>query len=140
MIVNPEIAVRLSDGQTRRLTVDHAIPGVEYLLFWNDEQQRMLNEIIAVVGGTSSEQREGFDILGLWQRFFPARRLVGFQMDDRPRAELETSPVIAGLEFLNAERTKAAARVIRGHQGGTMVLEKQQGIWRVTASVNNWIS
>lgn len=141
VIVDPEIAVRLADGHTRRLTVEHAIPDVEYLLFLNDEQQRMLNEIIALVGGTPSEQREGFDILGLWQRFFPAqRRLGGFQMDDRPRAELETSPVIAELEFLNAERTKAAARVIRGHQGGTMVLERQHGSWTVKASVNNSIS
>jgi hypothetical protein len=141
VIVNPEIAVRLSDGRTRRLTVEHAIRDVEHLLFLNEEQQRMLNEIVAVVGGERSEQREGFDILGLWQRFFPAqRRLGGFRMGDRPRAELETHPVIAELEFLDAERTRAAARVIRGHHGGTMVLEKHQGIWRVKASVNNWVS
>ena len=141
VIVNPEIAVRLPDRQTRRLTVEHAIPGVEHLLFLNDEHQRMLNEIIGAVGGTPSEQPEGVEILGLWQRFFTVQRRVGgFRMDDRPRAEFDTSPVIAELEFLNAERTRAAARVVRGHEGGTMVLEKQQGIWKVTASVNNWIS
>ena len=49
-------------------------------------------------------------------------------------------PVIAELEFLNAEHTKAAARVVMGHQGGTIVLDKQQGIWTAKASVNKWIS
>jgi hypothetical protein len=81
------------------------------------------------------------DILGLWNKFFPTeRQLGGLVLANYPRLTFETYPIITELEFLNAERTSAAARVVVGHEGGTIVLEKIQGVWTAKGLVNMWIS
>jgi hypothetical protein len=36
--------------------------------------------------------------------------------DDYPRVSFESYPIITELEFLDAERTKAAARIVVGHE------------------------
>lgn len=47
-------------------------------------------------------------------------------------------PIVGQIEFLNAERTKAGAAITMGYSGATVVLEKQNGIWRATGLVNQW--
>jgi hypothetical protein len=58
-------------------------------------------------------------ILKLWTKFFVARPGHWGGWD------LETAPVITEIEFTNAERTKASARVTIGYTGGTVELEKK---------------
>jgi hypothetical protein len=74
------------------------------------------------------------DILGFWNTFFAARagHWGGWV--------LETFPIVTEIEFLNPERTKAAARVTVGYSGATVLLEKQGQTWRATALVNKWIT
>jgi hypothetical protein len=81
------------------------------------------------------------DILGLWNKFFPAeRRAGGYVVDDYPRIAFETFPMVADIEFLDSGRTKAVARIVVGHEGGTVVLERERGIWMAKGLVNTWIS
>jgi hypothetical protein len=142
VVLNPDISVWLPSVQSSRQTVYQSLPGVDRVLFLNNEQQAVLNNIVAKVGGNPAPERTpGIDILDLWNRFFATeRRFGGAASDSYPRISIETYPIIAELDFLNAERTKAAARVVVGHQGGTIVLEKSQGIWTAKALVNTWIS
>jgi hypothetical protein len=142
VILNPDISVKLPTVQSSRQTVYQSLPGVDRVLFLNNEQQVVLNDIVAKVGGTPEpDQTTEIDILKFWNRFFSTeRRFGGVASDDYPRVSFESYPIITELEFLDAERTKAAARVVVGHEGGTVVLEKSQGIWTAKALVNTWIS
>jgi tetratricopeptide (TPR) repeat protein len=142
VVLNPDISVKLPTVQNSRQTVYQSLPGVDRLLFLNNEQQAVLNDIVAKVGGKPEpDQTTEIDILKLWNRFLPTeRRFGGVASNDYPRVSFESYPIITELEFLDAERTKAAARVVVGHQGGTVVLEKSRGIWTAKALVNTWIS
>ena len=142
IVVNPDVSVKLPGAQNDRPSVYQSLPGVDRVLFLNNEQQAVLNDIVAKLGGTPEpDQTTGIGILGLWSRFIPTeRRFGGVGSDNYPRVSFETYPIIVELEFLNAERTKAAARIVVGHEGGTIVLEKSQGIWTAKALVNTWIS
>jgi hypothetical protein len=74
------------------------------------------------------------DVRAYWNRFFPMRQghWSGWVF--------ETYPIIRDVTFQNAERTRAAVRVEVGYSGGTVILEKQQGIWRAVELVNLWIT
>jgi tetratricopeptide (TPR) repeat protein len=142
VVLNPDISVKLPTVQNSRQTVYQSLPGVDRVLYLNNEQQAVLNDIVAKVGGKPEpDQTTEIDMLKFWNRFLPTeRRLGGVASDDYPRVSFETYPIITELEFLDAERTKAAARVVVGHEGGTVVLEKSQGIWTAKTLVNTWIS
>jgi hypothetical protein len=67
-----------------------------------------------------------------WDRFFPTtewRQTPG-----------QTAPTITDIEFLDPERTKAAARIQAANHGATVMLQKSDGIWRVIELVDSWIS
>jgi hypothetical protein len=139
--VNPDISVKLADARNQRLSVYQPLRGIDHVLFLNDEQQAVLTTIVAKVGRIlEPDQPAKIDILGFWNRFFPAERRFGAIPENVLWILFETYPIITELEFLNAERTKAAARVIVGHEGGTIVLEKRQGVWTAQALVNQWIA
>ena len=141
VVLNPDISVRLAGAQTDRLSVYQPLRGVDRLLFLNDEQQAVLTAIVAKLGRTPEpDQPAKIDILGFWNRFLPAERQFGAISENVLSILFETYPIITELEFLNAERTKAAARVRVGHEGGTIVLEKRQGVWTAQALVNMWIA
>jgi hypothetical protein len=54
--------------------------------------------------------------------------------------ELETYPVITEIQFTNAERTRASARVTIGYSGGTVELEKEAGKWIAKRLTSQWIT
>jgi hypothetical protein len=54
---------------------------------------------------------------------------------------LESDPIIQDIEFLDAGRTRAAARVAIGHEGTTVILEKDDaGLWKAVRVTNTWIA
>jgi hypothetical protein len=134
VILNPEVSVKLVDGSLTRESVYQPLRAARHVLFFDEEQQSILTGIIAKLESQPTTQPPGSnDILKLWGKFFPTdRSWVG--------VELETSPIITDVEFLNAERTKALARVRAGHEGATVVLEKREGAWIANGVVNQWIS
>jgi hypothetical protein len=48
--------------------------------------------------------------------------------------------VITEIEFTNAERTRAGAKVTIGYSGATVELEKQEVRWVATRLTNQWIT
>jgi hypothetical protein len=54
--------------------------------------------------------------------------------------EFLTYPVISEIEFTNAERTTARARVVIGYAGCDVLLEKIDGAWKALELVNQWVT
>jgi hypothetical protein len=77
---------------------------------------------------------DSMQLLRLWTKFFDARpgHWGGW--------EIETYPVITEIEFTNAERTKASARVTVGYSGATVELEKEGGTWIAKRLANQWVT
>ena len=143
VIVNPDVSVKFSNGENTRQSVYQSLPGIDQVLFLNAEQQAVLTTIVAKLGGNPTQDRtvSSIDILGLWNKLFPTEwRLGGVAFDTYPQIAFETYPTITDIEFLDSERTKAAVRIVVGHEGGTVVLEKVKGNWTAKGLVNTWIS
>jgi hypothetical protein len=106
----------------------------------------VLKEILVQLGGTRRREPghvmetpnqpvgDSMQILKLWTKFFVARPGHWGGWD------LETAPVITEIQFTNAERTKASARVTIGYTGGTVELEKEDGRWIAKRLTNQWIT
>ena len=142
-IVNPDVSVKLSNGQITGQSVYQSLPNVDRLLFLNSAQQAVLTTIVAKLGSNPRSDRtaSSIDILNLWKKLFlTERRLGGVVVDNYPRIAFETFPIITGIEFLDAKRSKAVARVVVGSQDGTVVLEKEGGVWIARRLVNGGIS
>jgi tetratricopeptide (TPR) repeat protein len=146
-IVNPEVPVKLHDGEITRISLVQSLPGAaSRVLFVDDEQLAVLRESIVKLGGTKRRQPghvmetpnqpvgASMNILTLWNKFFAARPGHWGGWD------LQTYPVITQIEFTNAERTKAAARVTVGYSGATVRLEKRDGKWIATELTDQWIT
>jgi tetratricopeptide (TPR) repeat protein len=141
VILNPNVSIRAPGAERNQRSVfqsfrDHRV------LFMTGEQQGILKDIVLKVGGPSSPDRATeHDLLSRWSKFFPTERMWGGVVTDTyPHVSLETYPIITELEFLNADRTRAAVRVVVGGEGATVVLEKDQGVWTARSLVDRWIS
>jgi len=142
-IVNPDVSVKLSTAQITRQSVYQTLPNVDRPLFLNSEQQGILTAIVATLGSNPRPDRtaSSIDILNLWKKFFlTERRVGGVVVDNYPRIAFETFPIITDIEFLDAKRSKAVARIVVGSQEGTIVLEKEAGLWTARRLVNNGIA
>ena len=142
VIVNPDIPVKLVQTERVRLSVHQALPGTQRVVFVTADGQALLSDIVARLGSKPTGSRNaGEDVLELWNKFFKTD--YGFGNVERPgypRVLVETYPVIAELEFLDAARTRAAARIVGRSEGGTIILEKDRGEWVAREVVNKWIS
>jgi tetratricopeptide (TPR) repeat protein len=146
VIVRPDVSVKLASGETTIRTVYQRFADMPNAVFLNSEEIEVLSRLLYAAGGTRTrEPRQvmetphqpagaAVDILAFWNRFFPARggHWGGWV--------LETYPIITRIEFLDAARTKANALVTVGYSGGTLVLEKTDGVWKVIRLTNQWIT
>jgi tetratricopeptide (TPR) repeat protein len=146
LVVNPDVTVKLSTGETRRVSVRRAIPGLNKVLFVETDHLALLTAMMRALGGSGRGQPAQVmatpnqpigpsqDVRAFWNRYFPMRpgHWSGW--------EFETYPTITDVTFYNAERTRAAVRVTVGYSGGTVVLIKENGAWRATELVNLWIT
>lgn len=145
-VVNSDILVKLHDGGTTRVTLVQTFPRAERVLFFDTSQIALLEKMIVTLGGTKRREPrqimetpnqpvgDSMQILGLWNKLFPARpgHWGGW--------ELETYPVITEIQFTDAERTRASARVTFGYSGDTVELEKKAGKWIARRLSNQWIT
>jgi tetratricopeptide (TPR) repeat protein len=145
MVVDPEVRVRLPRGEIQRVTIYQQFSGTEHVLFLTTDQRRSLSGILATLDGHPNQPRADTSgravatgnprpplVRPFWDRFFPR--------SDWSQILGQTAPTITDIEFLNAERRKAAVRIAAGSQGGTVMLEKVDGVWRVVDLVDSWIS
>ena len=145
MVADPQVHVRLPRGEIRRVTVYQQFSGTEHVLFLTTDQRSSLSGVLATLDGRPNQPRTDTAfraaatgnqrpplVRPLWERFFPT--------SEWSQIPGQTAPTITDIEFLNAERAKAAVRIQLSSQGGTVMLEKVDGIWRVVDLVDSWIS
>jgi tetratricopeptide (TPR) repeat protein len=146
MLVNPDVLVRTADGANRRVTVRERLPGFDSVIFVDRPDLELLAATIIALGGTaqgtpvSVMQPPNIPIgaaravIDLWNRYFQLRpgHWGGW--------EFETYPLITRVEFLDAERTRAAAHVTIGFGGTAVMLSKIDGEWRATGLNGRWVT
>jgi TolA-binding protein len=145
-LVNSDVRVKQHDGVVSRVTLAQDFPYAQRVVFFNTAQIALLQRMLTTLGGTKRREPrqimevpnqpvgDSMQILAVWQRVFPARpgHWGGW--------EIQTYPVITEIEFTNAERTRAGARVTIGYSGGTVELEKEGGKWVAKRVTNQWIT
>lgn len=146
LLVNPAIQVKTADGGETQLVLRDAFPGIDNVIPFSNDQIHLMTNVIAALGGTkrfvpaaimaTPNQPAGaaVDIRAFWNQFFP------FRQGHWSGWEFEAYPRIGSIEFLDAARTKAAVPVTIGYSGATVVLEKQDGVWRAVRLTNEWIT
>ena len=146
LIAPATLSVQEFDGRIRMLSASRPLPGPENTLYLSEQDFELLRRTMATLGGSlryviasvmaTPNQPAGASqtIMKLWNRFFPMRpgHWGGW--------EFATYPVIRTIEFTNRERTKASVPVTIGYSGGTVLLEKIDGEWRVLEIVNQWVT
>lgn len=144
--VKPDVPVVLPGGRITSVRAFRASADVPPVLFIDDEQIALLHRVVEKLGGNRTRQPSqpmevphqpiggSMAIVGLWNRFFNAvpGHWGGWMF--------ESPPTVTRIEFLNAERTKASAFVTIRYEGATLVMEKEGGVWKVTAIVSRWIT
>jgi hypothetical protein len=143
LLVNSDVRVKLHDGAITRVTLIQEFLEPQPTVFFNTDQIALLKKMITTLGGTKRREPghimqtpvgDSMQILAVWNKLFPSRpgHWGGW--------ELETYPVITEIEFTNAERTRAGAKVTIGYSGATVELEKQEVRWVATRLTNQWIT
>jgi hypothetical protein len=144
LIAPATLPVQESNGRVRMLSASRPLPGLENTLYLSEQDFGLLRRTIAILGGSlryvsasvmaTPNQPAGASqtIVKFWNRFFPMRPGHWGGWD------FASYPVITTIEFMNRERTKASVPVIIGYSGGTVLLEKIDGEWRVLDMVNKW--
>lgn len=146
VIANPEVRVKLHDGEVTRVTLVQMFRAADKVLFFDTDQLVFLKTMISKLGGTQRRMPQNImetpnqpvgasmQILQLWNKFFHARpgHWGGW--------ELETYPIITEIEFADGGRTRAAARVTIGYSGATVELEKEAGTWGPKRLTGRWVT
>jgi tetratricopeptide (TPR) repeat protein len=133
IVVNPDVRVRLVDGTERVYSISQGLAVKERVLFLPRSALSLLRAIHMRLEGENfvapSRVRQ------FWSRFFPVGVSMGATL------VLESDPHIRDIEFLDAGRTRAAARVAIGHEGTTVILERDDaGIWKAVRLTSTWIA
>jgi hypothetical protein len=138
--------VKTAEGAVHRVTLRHGFGDFDSMLFADAPEMELLATAVSALGGRSQVPRvsvmQPFNLPGgaaiqvqqFWNQFFPMRpgHWAGW--------EFETYPVITEIAFQDAERTRARARVTLGYGGTTVVLVKENGIWRAIALDGRWVT
>jgi TolA-binding protein len=146
LVVNPDLNVRLATGEVTRVTLRQPIPRLDNVLFVDEDGLAVLARIMTTLGGTRRREPgspmetpnqpigRSLNVAAFWDRFFPTRpgHWSGW--------EFETYPQISEIAFTDAGRTKAIARVTIGYSGATVVLTKENGVWKAVELTNFWIT
>lgn len=146
LLVNAGVLVKQHDGDATRVSLIRSFDAEGKVIFFESEQIALLKDIITRFGGTKRRTPrhvmetpnqpigDSMQILKLWTKFFAARpgHWGGW--------ELETYPVITGIQFADPGRTKASARVTIGYSGGTVELEKENDRWVAKRLAGIWIT
>ena len=144
--VAAEVRVKEATGITSILSLPHRMPGLDNVLMLDADQLKFFSDLMNKVGGTqrrtptavmeTPNQPIGpsLTVMALLDKFFPVRpgHWGGW--------EFLTYPVITEIEFLDAARTKARAKVTIGYSGCDVLLEKTGGTWKSVRILSEWIT
>lgn len=146
VVAPSDLRVKLPDGHRTLVSVGRRLPGIDRALFLDEREQAILQKVLTTLGGSKTRpwnnpidvpnQPVGtsISILTFWNEFFPARPghwggwVVG------------TYPIIDEVAFTDAGYTHAEVKVTIGYAGCTVVMEKQNGVWKALEMTNGWVT
>jgi hypothetical protein len=136
-VINPHITIALAGGVATRETV-YAQTTRSNVPFMPSEQMELLLESLnSLSGERQASLPESFprDLWAFLTAYLPADLSMTGQL-----FTFATVPNVLAVGFTDEVRTKAEVRIRTWSSGGTLLVEKQQGQWRVvgvgTAYVN----
>ena len=137
LIVGSDVSVTLWDGEQTTVSNEQHLPGLDSVLFLNRREEEMLRSIATAfrTAEPNPPQEPMYQLLTWWQTFFAAGPEVWGHLS------VETPPFIWRLEFNNASRTQATARVMSSASTGhATILRKVRGVWQVIRTGRSWMS
>ena len=146
VVLDPELRVKSSDGRVATIEARDPFPEVPNVVFLDARRRVLLERVMLKLGGTkrrawtsvmqTPNQPAGpsMDVLRFWQRSFPA------QPGHWGGWVFLTYPIVGEIEFIDAARTRATARVTVGYSGATVQMEKRNGTWIARELTNFWIT
>ncbi len=144
-VATPDVRVKLHDGSDARVEAASRLSARPGALLLNEEQIAVLERILTQLGGTRrlapqavmetpNQPIGGVEhIQKFWNRFFTMGpgHWGGWI--------LQTFPIVTEVTFIDAARTRGAARIRTGYQGSTQLLTKGGGKWMVSGTSGHWI-
>jgi tetratricopeptide (TPR) repeat protein len=144
-IVTPDVRVKLHDDSAVRVEAASRLCAGPGALLLDEEQIAVLQRILMGLGGTTRLPPQGAmrmpnqpsggveQIQKFWNRFFTMGpgHWGGWIF--------ETFPIVSEVTFIDAARTRGAARIRIGYEGSTQLLTKADRRWKVTGSSGHWI-
>ena len=144
-VATPDVRVKLHDGSDVRVEAASRLSARPGALLLNQEQIAVFERILTGLGGTRLRAPQSVmetpnrpigaveHIQKFWNRFFTMGpgHWGGWI--------LQTFPIVTEVTFIDAARTRGAARIRTGYQGSTQLLTKGDGTWKVSGSSGHWI-
>ena len=146
VVLRSHLNVKTPDGAESEVKAYAVPPGFDNALLLTSEELGFFNRAMTKIGGTKRREPghvmevpnqpagPSIDVLAFLNRLFPAMpgHWGGWMF--------ETFPMITRIEFLNAERTRAAVAFTIRYEGATLILEKVDNRWVMKSMTNRWIT
>jgi tetratricopeptide (TPR) repeat protein len=144
-ILTPDVRVMLHDDSVVQVEAASRLSTKPGVLLLDEEQIAVLERILTSLGGTRRRVPQSVmqtpnqpigdvqQVQRFWNRFFTMGpgHWGGWIF--------QTFPIINEVTFIDAARTRGAARIRIGYEGSTQLLTKVDGTWKVTGSSGHWI-
>jgi hypothetical protein len=144
-VATPDVRVKLHDDSGVWVEAASRLSARPGALLLDEEQIAVLERILTGLGGTKRRVPQAVmetphqpiggveHIQKFWNRFFTMGpgHWGGWI--------LQTFPIVTEVTFIDAARTRGAARIRIGYQGSTQLLTKGDGTWKVSGSSGHWI-
>ena len=144
-VATPDVRVKLHDDTDVRVEAASRLSARPGSLLLDEEQIAVLGRILTGLGGTKHPAPQASletpkqpiggigHIQKFWNRFFTMGpgHWGGWI--------LQTFPIVNEVTFIDAARTRGAARIRTGYQGSTQLLTKGDGTWKVSGVSGLWI-
>jgi hypothetical protein len=137
LLFNSDLTVSTSDGGITTIAASAPIPGLERVLFVSAAELALLKDVVVKLAGTSpdGQNRLASWLRTWWKKFFQEGSNAWGGV------HIEAYPVIHRIEFIDAGRTRAVARIsTNDSEGESVVLQKERGTWTILRVVDRWIA
>jgi tetratricopeptide (TPR) repeat protein len=132
-VISPDVRVKLHDDSVVRVEAASRLSAKPGALLLDEEQIAVLERILMGLGGTNRAPQSVLEhIQKFWNRFFTMGpgHWGGWI--------LQTFPIMTEVTFIDAQRTRGAARIRTGYEGSTLLLTKTGDTWKVIGASGHW--
>jgi outer membrane protein assembly factor BamD (BamD/ComL family) len=150
LVTRSDTELTFAGGDAMTVTFTQVYPGLDGVVRLTSSQLGVFSRIVERTGGTRRREwtreaalsmqvpnqpiGDSMVVLGLLNKAVAARpgHWGGWVF--------ETYPIVTKIEFLDAGRTRAVAKVTVGFSGCDVILEKAGGAWKAIRMTNQWIT